>query len=654
MDRARTRSWPALLVQVVLLLTVACDAGGRAERRGGVDAAAGGESGPATVRISGVVQLEGRDDSSGVQVFIPGSSLVAMTDAAGRFELSPVGEGLYELQARAAGFHGAKLGPVQVTPADAGRTIPLDPLVLQPETAAAEPAGAALGAIAGDVVAGDEMAGETINWAACTISLENTPYRTTCDSDGSFLLWNLPPDRYQLRATMPGFQTWTQSVRVLPGEPDERLVIELTPAGNYGGGGPGHDRRIRGVVTLTGPDGEPSNAFDQVLIEIANHPELKAILENDGTFEFPSLAPGRYVVMASGIGFEDARPVEVDLTNAPAVDVHLELRAEPGIEPAGAVIRGIARKNDNEIRDMSGIQVALAGTSHAATTNAQGEYVIDEIEPGIYDVIAQADGYEPARLGPVELAAGEEVNLEEMILEPIRDYPEVLSVSPADGTRGVLVREVVPVRVRFSKKMDLPSLRRAIQFDPPVSFEVFAGGGKAGPDTDFVQIELAGSEGDPVALLNQRYRMTIGVTAKDVEGLTLQEPFEAEFSTAGPAVIRTVPADEGLKRSLSPSEPVSVFFNTRMDPASLGSDTLRFRPRLRMAPVLSVQEDRATGWSILNIQAQWEEDTEYSITIGRRAETFDRDKLDNAPYTFRFTTPELREFEPSRAPQGVR
>ena len=277
-------------------------------------------------------------------------------------------------------------------------------------------------------------------------------------------------------------------------------------------------------------------------------------------------------------------------------------------------------------------------------TDTSGQYAIPSIPPGSYTVIAQAEGFETAEQGPIELKAGDDLELDDLLLEPIRNYPEVLQTEPKNGARDVQIKREIPITIRFSKKMAPESLRQAIRIEPQVAFRVYAGRELPDLDFDLVRIILSGAIEEPVAQFRTRYTITIADTASDFEGLTLQEPFKMSFTTGSPAVISTQPANNEVKPTINIAEPVAVYFNAPMDHASLTMAALRIQPAPSETPTLYIQEDPLTGWTRLYIASNLRPDTEYRITVNQRARTVGKNSLSNTPYTFKFRTAKLYQF----------
>src|SRR5215471_14271080 len=73
-----------------------------------------------------------------------------------------------------------------------------------------------------------------------------------------------------------------------------------------------------------------------------------------------------------------------------------------------AQLKGVVTDPDQGL--IAGAQVSLVNhETHASatrTTDAQGAYVFESVEPGVYDIEVQAMGFQPASSTGVEIAAG--------------------------------------------------------------------------------------------------------------------------------------------------------------------------------------------------------------------------------------------------------
>ena len=622
-----------------------------------------------SARVEGRVAIPDRADASGIQVYIAGEASVSITGPEGRYALGGVGPGRHVVLARAEGFPSQSIGEADVPDPPAGIRLTLPDAVLRADDTTTGPTAGegATGQVEGRVRLAWGGAGAATDWSACRIELEATPFRTTCDAGGEFLLWNIPAARYVLRAQMQGYAPTTRTVEVEAGGTTGPIVLALEPAVSAEPPGPADEpapaaargaegnRRLTGLVEMRNARGEPTSDFHLVTVQLVGRPGRAVVAASDGTFTFEGLAPERYVVQASAPGYVDSPPVEVDLADVPEMAVQLRMTAGAGQTPAGrGGLAGVAVKGDAAAdADMSGITVVLTGTGHSAVTGPEGRFAIANIAAGQYMLLARAEGYQEARVGPVTIAEGQLLEVEPIVLGPQVDRPRVVETVPGDGAR-VPLEAAIPILIRFDRRMRPGSVADAIQIAPPVAFEVFSGPELAGADPDVVQVLIAGTGVDPAARFNTLYRLRITESATDYEGRCLARQFEMSFRTGGPGIIETWPPEGGVKQSLAPEHPVEFWFNTRIDPVTINSDAIRVRPRLRTDPSVQYLVDPGTGWTVLRVVASWERETVYRLSLQRGLRTEDREQLSNLPFTLTFRTPDMVLFDPPRTPATTR
>jgi hypothetical protein len=616
---------------------------------------------PAGARLVGQVKLADGGDAVGVMTFLPGGRFYAITDAAGNYAIDGVGVGTHQVMARLAGYRPLVLeAALTIGPDDLGhdkrietKTLTLigasptsATLARSPSPIAGETS--AIGSIAGVVVTagvGDQATSSTLP-AGATVALEGTPYRVACDEKGAFLFWSLPAKKYKLTANAPGMLAKAVEVDVTPGKRSTTRV-ELAPAASVSAG------NIAGQVVLYDSQGQLTNEFNKITVSLVGT-AISVGLQPDGSFAMKNLSRQRYVVVAAGQGYGQATPVMADLTQSPTTaTVTLALTATgPSPQQTGRIVGTAVKKSLQAAQDgadMSGILVALAGTQLTAVTDAQGNFTIANAPPGTYRLIASAQGYKNAQNPSVQAQAGQDVKLDPLILEPDHEAPRVVATDPADGARDVIVRPEMPIVVRFSRKMTPETLRSAVGIEPKAAFATSVGG-ESGMDLNVMRIVIAGASQKPAVPFRTRYTVTIDATAADFDGVPMEQPYSFSFTTGGPSVIATTPENGGLKIAMGPRNPVVIYFNAKMDPASLTQEALRIRPQTPSSPQLGAFQDPVSGWTRLDVAAAWDPGTQYSVTVLNRACSAVGDKLANAPYVFSFTTPSL---VPVGSPPGM-
>lgn len=617
-----------LLAGCVALLLTACHANEGAVETPVKESARASQ--PA--RIDGQVLLQGQDDASGIQVYIPGTSLISMTNEEGHFSLEGVGPGTYDVDARADGFVPARIGQVTVAPSNVSRQYALASVTLKPRVKSAATTAGIPGSIQGKVSSAIPAAAGERDWSQCSISLEKTPYRTTCDADGEFLLWSLPPDQYSMVVRLAGFEPGRVAVRVLPGPEPTKVEVQLQPAAESLGG----TRQIQGSVELFGPDGGPTNDFDRITVTALNRTGVATGLNPDGSFTLANLAPAKYLISASGAGYTPPNPVAVDLTSATEQTIQLTLHAVATTSNTTGRIHGVALKNGEAENQNGGITVALAGTSFVAMTDETGQFSIGNIPPGAYKIVAQANGYISAEQGPIQIKAADDVTVNGLLLEQAKDYPVVLHTDPGDGSRDFTIQHEMPVTIRFSKKMNQDTLANALHIDPPVAYRI-----QPGSETDAFHFVLFGFGEQPVARYKTRYTITMDENAADFENLHLQEPFTMNVTTGSPRIIGTDPSSKGLKAENGLTKPVAIFFNAPLDHQSIGNDVVRISPNSPITPIISLEDAGESGWTTIYVGTALQPDTQYRITVASRLRTTGNVAIANIPYTFTFRTAKL-------------
>jgi len=583
--------------------------------------------------IEGQVMLVGSSDASGIQVFIPGTSALAMTDENGNFLLRGLSSGKHNVSAQKFGYETARVGTVEIAENAPPKRYVLAAAGLE-ATGGGSAAAGQFGSVRGKIILGaDMMMPDDSELGDCRVELSGTGMKTVVEDDGSFFIWNVRAGDYTLIAHVPGFPDYRVSVKVMPS--DEPAEVEILISGDEIELEP---REITGNIELVQLNGDPATDYGSVVITIKELPGRKISPAVDGTFQIGSLARRVYTIQAAAEGYAPSLAETIDLTDIAQALVTLTLfQAEPGADEPGA-IGGHAYYDDETITNHSGIQVALAGTSFMATTNAAGEYVITGVAPGIYEIIAQASGYESAEALEVEVVPSDETLIEDLYLAPIRDYPVVVSTNPVDGTDDFLIRYEMPIMVRFSKKMDATTLKESVVISPEAPVSLFIGREHPLSDYDMLVVMLDGSNQDVPVKYGTQYELTILDGTLDTEGLALQEPYTMQFRTSKPGVMDTRPAEGDKNAAVNSSNPVYFRFNAGLDYDSIDARDIRIKPGITGVPTVNYYDDPKTGWTTIEIQSQWREDTSYEVTLPRRIKTATGQSLSNTPYKLEFRT----------------
>ncbi len=399
-----------------------------------------------------VVDLQGRPISGAEVLLIPSSSseslegvetlrrttLKTSTDAQGRFRIDRLGQGSFDLQARARGFLPTWVRQVAIPPgrgnADLG--------VISLQTGAV---------LDGRVVdpAGDPVAGASIQAAPSSgISPGDLPANgqasgreAVTGGDGTFSLTGFRDgDVVTLRATREGFAARTVSRIQTP--LTEPLTVELTPSARITGtvleesGGPVAGAR----VVLTEDSGEEPRAAG---VRFAAAAEVSS----EGHFELVGLAPGRFQLSAvasgylpetrGGIDLKDGSGMEgIDLVLRRGAVVEGQVLAPDGSPVAGARVMVLDQPAETDL--------GLAGRPETFA-DGEGRYQLGGLAEGDRTVAAEHAGFRPARrrvrvqegTTPLDLRLGRGFEVSGRVSGPEGPVPgATLRLLPREGSEG--------------------------------------------------------------------------------------------------------------------------------------------------------------------------------------------------------------------------
>ncbi|MCX7718324.1 MAG: carboxypeptidase regulatory-like domain-containing protein [Candidatus Sumerlaeaceae bacterium] len=619
---------------------------------------------PALGEIAGQALLAdgGTNGHAGILVYLGGTSFSARTDEFGSYRMTGVPRGQYSVMAEKPGYQTVSLGRAEVDPAV--HTGP-NPLVIQTaileradNASTAPPAQNQLGGIRGALAVMGARSGEGVR-----VAVEGTPLVTVTDEAGYYQFFNVEPGAYVLELTKSGYRRQQVSVRVSPGqtaqvrdlimEPETEAApaAELTPAvarlagATLDRAAAGGNRSITGLVTAREPGGTPITDFKRVSVSIDNS-DYVISPDSTGRFEFNGLPPGVYTVIAV---LDEGQPVtkRVDLVAAATASVEFALGG-PGGQPEGeGTVTGrvvLAGPNGESGPSAEGVTIGLAGTNITALTGRDGAFRLAKVPAATYSLVAAKDGYTNATVDGVEVGGGQTVDVGEIVLEPKLDYPRVISTSPADGTRDVVVGQKLLVRVKFSKRMNADTVRGAVSIQPETNFRTFMGpGSHPQADDSTLVIELDNMDEQRPIKFRADYVIRIAQAAADTDGLRMKEDYSFRFTTGAPGIIGTRPADgEVLRVTGEPTRPIIVYFNTRIRHESLKERTVRIRPDTDILPNIICRDDPRTGWTTAEIEFPLQGGEQYTVTIGRGVRAFNNQSLANTPYQFSFRTETLR------------
>lgn len=300
-------------------------------------------------------------------------------------------------------------------------------------------------------------------------------------SDGSFELADVPPGRWNVRASSPGYRpTEVAGVEVGEGETKEGIVLSLKKGGIVSGRVL-DPRRGTGVANSAVSWSEGSNSSGMgpamaLLASLDGGAATSVATDADGRFRFEGLPPGRITLSAEHPDFLEASK-QIDLGDEATVDLTLSLGGSiagtvvgkdgrSGVPGAQVLLRqqgaGMNFGDDSTRADGAGNFVfehlkagryGVSARSNAGTTawkdvvlaeSQQQDGVLLEVESGA-TVVGTVSGLPASRLGGVRIWASS------------RDYSD--SAMTGDDGRFTL-RDVPPGVLRVNANTSFPSIRQ--------------------------------------------------------------------------------------------------------------------------------------------------------------------------------------------------
>lgn len=305
-----------------------------------------------------------------VSVWEPGAgSVLAVTDARGRFRLEGIAPGLHSLTATARGYGEASRRNVRP-----GATVSL---TLRSG-----------GWIAGRVLDPSE---KPVKGALVRAEQEPRFWQTsqteTTDGEGRFDLPGLPAGRYTVIASAPGFAPGIEPGVNVPAEGPADVTVSLARGASIVG------RIVDAQLRPLKGQARIQELARQELPTSAGE-ILKADAKDDGRFRIERVPAGSWTLGITSAGFAGQR-VEADLsTREPSLDLgdivlergltlHGRVRTASGAPIGGAAIS--AYPDDG-------------GSDEAwAPSGEDGTFVLAGLQPGLYDLDVRAAGFAPLR-----------------------------------------------------------------------------------------------------------------------------------------------------------------------------------------------------------------------------------------------------------------
>jgi protocatechuate 3,4-dioxygenase beta subunit len=359
--------------------------------------AAESRGGPAGMRRMVIMDGDSEDDS--VRTASDGSFTIRLK------------EGSYDVGFRREGYAARSVRALQVGDNMKPLEVTLDPGV----------------EITGRVTRG----GRPIESVSVNALSEDGPHSTTTDSDGHFVIADLTPGTTMVNFTRP--EEFIQQMRSLTA-PARDVSIEIPPGGRISGRVV--DKSTHKPITAfqAGVSGTRSGGG----MVFAMPPQMRSFTSEDGSFALDNVPTGQIEVLASAPGYITAKAGGVVVEEGKAVE-NLELALETGVRlfgrvtgPTGEPLSGAVVRPRRE----RGMVMVMTGPENVATTDANGEYSIDTLEPGEKTFEIIRSGY-LTESKSVELS-GRETRLDVQLSQGLRISGQVVTEAGA-GVADALV-----------------------------------------------------------------------------------------------------------------------------------------------------------------------------------------------------------------------
>jgi len=341
---------------------------------------------PSQGTIEGTVTDTNGDPIQGATVTVDETGDSATTDSSGFYEITSVESGEKTVTASASGYSTVSKS-VDVPPQ--GDVVTVD-YQLSSDT----------GTIEGTVT---DTNGDAVGGA--TVTVESTGQSATTASDGSYSIADVPEGDQNVTANADGFKPRIESVTV---QADNTVTQDYTL----------EQRTVSGTVT----DADTGDAIDgaTVTLEDSDGNVESTTTGSDGGYAFTGVAADEYTVTADADGYgADSATVSIASGDGDVVQ-DFQLDPEPGTL-SGQV-------TDSETGDpIESATVTIEETGQEATTDSNGEYTIDPVDQGTYNVTVRHPDY-----------VNETV---EVTVSPGEDVTQNYALADTDGTIFGVVRD---------------------------------------------------------------------------------------------------------------------------------------------------------------------------------------------------------------------
>jgi protocatechuate 3,4-dioxygenase beta subunit len=260
---------------------------------------------------------------------------------------------------------------------------------------------------------------------------------TRTDSSGQYVMADLAPGRYRVRAIKTGYELayFPESVTVVHGQVSQGINFALVPTGT-----PQY-----GAISGTVYDAANMNPIIGAEVRAWNGVVHRGKLQHAAPYLIDSLPPGKYWVSASAAGYQDGHYADSVTVVAGQTTTGICF----GLNASGSQTGGVSGMVF-DARTREPIVRATVCTGHGgAFTDSSGAYLVSGLAPGRYQVRASASGYEAAtHPDSVEVAAGQVTPGICFELEPQGQNTGGITGAVADAHTGQVIEGAIVSAVR--------------------------------------------------------------------------------------------------------------------------------------------------------------------------------------------------------------
>lgn len=588
--------------------------------------------------LAGFLRLSGQSTHQDILVLLVGTNHSTATNTTGYFKIDGIAPGSYTVLALKEGHHPMTKEKVEIVD---GEETTLEEFQLQAiePTPTPVPEPPKLG---DKVLQGYAFLEDEENHSGIRVALESIPEKfAITDASGMFQLTHLDDGPYTLVLSKEGFL-------------DERIAdaspVEATSAQSCGIVSLQKEYSPEALGVLQGRvylENQTDHANSTVRLLGMSPP---VFTDAGGRFQFVGIPAGQYVLIAEHVGYETERVPNIYVySNQISQAPDIILSATGTIEQAGTgTIEGTALLEGEQ--DHTGIIVMVEGTELRTITDYDGRFSISDAPMGAYTLVFTRGGYKNEYLDGVIVEAGQTLPLEPVILLKDVDPPYVMDTFPRHRARRVPIVGFVDVLVRFSERMNGQSVKQSVIIEPPVAYEAFFDRESEMSDLDVLHLRLY-QRGNPPLMFNTTYHIVITPMAQTPKGVPMVEPFGFVFTTDGPLIFSSMPAERQTEFLVTGPRKLLFETNAPVDLKSM-ERALRITPQPDSIPMIEPMPSDL-GWRIL-VDVDLRPNSRYRVQITNALRTIDGQRFSNTPYSLQFrtieSTPGGDEFRPGMPP----